>query len=284
MFKRHVLLLIFSLLFLSACSYKFFYSQLDSIIPLYINNMVELEHLDERVDQETLALLIWHQQQQLPLYIDWLTAVKKMLAGNHQQPVTKDQISARVQQISDIWQSFRRKLYIDLARLLPLLNASQVDELFASLEENNQEYIQQQVSLADDERLQLYQQRLTDQFENWLGYLTDKQRQLLLQSSGGFQSLADLRLKARLEWQRETRQILVAEEIDHQSNLLALFKRLSLKHDQMYQDISLSNREKLSLLITQILTTLELNQQENISDKLDHYLEMMTDFRKHQWK
>lgn len=246
--------------------------------------MVELEHLDERVDQETIALLIWHQQKQLPLYIDWLTAAKKLLISNHQQPVTKGQVLGQIQKLSDIWQLFRRKLYIDLARLLPLLNTEQVDELFASLETNNQEYIQQQVSLADNERQQLYQQRLTDQFENWLGYVTDKQLELMLQASADFESLSVLRLKARLEWQRETRQILIAEEVDHPSELLVLFKGLSLKHDQIYQSISQRNREKLSLLIAQILTTLEAKQEKHISDKIDHYIAMMADFRKHQWK
>lgn len=284
MFKRHVLILSFSLLLLSACSYNFFYSQLDNIIPLYINNMVELEHLDERVDQETIAILIWHQQQQLPLYINWLEDAKKLLPVDIKQPVMNDQVLNRIQQLSEIWQLLRSKLYIDLARLLPLLNADQVDELFNSLEDNNQEYIKQQVSLSDEDRQQLYQQRLTDQFEDWLGYLNEKQRQLLLQSSTGFQSLAALRLKARLEWQRETRQILITEEIDHQSALLVLFKRLSLKHDQMYQPMSQVNREKLSLLITKILTTLESKQYKNITDKLDHYIGMMTDFRNHQWK
>ncbi len=283
MFKRHVLILSFSLLLLSACSYNFFYSQLDNIIPLYINNMVELEHLDERVDEETIALLIWHQQQ-MPLYINWLEDAKKLLSDNKQAPVVKDQVLDWIQQLFDVWQLLRRKLYIDLARLLPLLNADQVDELFNSLEDNNQEYIKQQVSLSGEDRQQLYQQRLTDQFEDWLGYLTEKQRQLLLQSSTGFQSLAALRLKARLEWQRETRRILITEEIDHQSALLVLFKRLSLKHDQMYQPMSQVNREKLSLLITKILTTLESKQYKNITDKLDHYIGMMTDFRNHQWK
>ena len=72
--------LIFPLLLvsvLSACSYNFLYTHLDTILPVYINSMVELDELDDLVDREVVSFLAWHQKDQLPKYTSWLSATSK---------------------------------------------------------------------------------------------------------------------------------------------------------------------------------------------------------------
>jgi len=272
------------LLLLTACSYQFIYRHLDTLIPFYINNLVDLEELDERADKESIELLIWHQREQLPQYTDWLKQNQALIKNENSHVISARDIDKQLESLNGFWHQLRQKTSVDLARLLPLLNEQQINELFLSLEENSHDYIKKNISLSVAEKNQLYQQRLLEQFEHWLGYLSEEQKSILIKSVDGFQSQAALRLKSRLEWQQKTRQILLSNEDNKPTVLSALFTRLSIKYDQLYQPSSAKNRQHLSELIARILTTIDKQQRQNISDRFDQYIKMIDEFIQHQWK
>ena len=273
--------LVVFLLITASCSFKTVYNNLDYLIPAYIDHMVDIDNdLSDLVDLRTVTFLKWHRDDQLPKYLNWLKHIKAQLLSSRIDDIRYEQVLYFINNSSQFWSDIRDKFSAELARLLPLLNEEQVDELFESLSESNEEFISKNISPSKKEIEQLYEERLLDNFEEWLGYLTDEQVKSLKDSSSGFQSLSHLRLKARLEWQRETREILVSENIINKTGKLeSLFHRLSEKHDKQYAKINTANKERLSDVILELIMTLQKDQQQHVLGKLDYYIKMIEDLK-----
>lgn len=278
--------LVVFLLITASCSFKTVYNNLDYLIPAYIDHMVDIDNdLSDLVDLRTITFLKWHRDDQLPKYLNWLKHIKAQLLSSRIDDIRYEQVLYFINNSSQFWSDIRDKSSAELARLLPLLNEEQVDELFESLSESNEEFISKNISPSKKEIEQLYEERLLDNFEEWLGYLTDEQVKSLKDSSSDFQSLSHLRLKARLEWQRETREILISENIINKTGKLeSLFHRLSEKHDKQYAKISTANKERLSNVILELIMTLQKDQQQHVLGKLDYYIKMIEDLKNQVWK
>lgn len=278
--------LVVFLLITASCSFKTVYNNLDYIIPAYIDHMVDIDNdLSDLVDLRTITFLKWHRDDQLPKYLNWLKHIKAQLLSSRIDDIRYEQVLYFINDSSWFWLDIRDKFSVELARLLPLLNEEQVDELFESLSESNEEFISKNVSPSKKEIGHLYEERLLDNFEEWLSYLTDEQVKILKDSSSGFQSLSHQRLKARLEWQRETREILVSENVINKTGKLeSLFHRLSEKHDKQYEKINTANKERLSGVILELIMTLQKDQQQHVLGKLDYYIKMIEDLKNQEWK
>jgi len=267
-----------------SCSMKTLYGNLDYLIPAYIDNLVELDQLEELADRETLSLLIWHQKQQLPKYAHWLSDIKNEFNSDKISGIKSERIQAYINRSSLFWHDLRSQLSLKLAEVLPLLQEAQVQELFSSLEENNRDFITKNLGLDKQEQEELYRQRLIDNFEDWFGYLTAEQKTVLSTAASKFTSLSQSRLKARLDWQQQTKKLLYSEVSDKKQALLKLFNRLSLKHDHLYKNTNDANRRLLSDLISQVIKTLQPEQVQHLNTKLDDYILLIDSLMKHKWK
>ena len=274
------------LLVLSSCSYNMFYSNLDYLIPAYINNFVELDDTQENiVDSKTLYLLKWHQTEQLPLYIAWLNGIKSLFEKGGSSNISSDVIAQQINHSALFWKELKEKISNDLAIVLPQLNEDQLHELFENLAEDNQKFIRENISLTEKEKNQLYEERLISGFEKWLGYLTDEQITLLSESAPGFRSLSRLRLAARFEWQQKTREILELDDSTNKTDKLKkLFLKLSDKNERHYQKTNASNHKQLTSLIFHINKSIQGKQKQHLLENLDYYIEMLSEFEKHKWK
>lgn len=280
---RFIFFLVISLLTGASCSLNTVYSNLDYLIPAYIDNLVDLDELEDRADSETILLLIWHQKHQLPKYNQFLTEIKYIVSSENNKKIQSEEILLYLQKTSSLWHQMRAQLSIHLAELLPLLSTDQIQELFASLEENNEKFIKTNIGLDKNEQVEIYDERLISNFEDWFGYLTKEQRKQLSKAAKEFQSLSRQRLTARLEWQQQTKKLLFSDEPDKTKLLLKLFNRLSLKHDNLYANINAINRKVLITILSYTFKTLEIQQKRHLVNKLDDYIELIDSFKKHKW-
>ena len=243
--------------------------------------MVDIDsELSDLVDLRTIAFLKWHREDQLPKYLDWLSQIKLELLNNKVSDIKKDRVIYFINHSSQFWTDISNKSSLEMARLLPLLNEEQIDELFENLSDNNKEFISKNISLSKKNKEQIYEERLLENIEEWTGYLTDDQLKSLKELSLGFQSLSHLRLKARLEWQRETREILTSEnKLNRPRKLKSLFDRLTEKHKKLYEKINTANKEHLANIITGLFKTLKTDQHQNILSKLDYYIKTIEDLK-----
>lgn len=282
--KRWLIFSVLLISLLSACSFNTIYRHLDLIIPVYINNLVELDELEDRVDEKVIDFLAWHQQEQLPVYSAWLQQTRSLISKRQSGSLSVQALTSHIDKLTEIYQPLRVKINRQMAWFLPLLNADQVDELFASLQQDNNAYIQEYVVLSVKEKQLAYVKRMQEQFTHWTGYLTDKQQQIINQSAVHFSSLADKRLKARIQWQQQTRQLLLDKPEGISEKLTFLFNQLAEKQEEEYSDINMSNREQLAKTVLKFLSTLEEPQANNIREKLDYYTDLIHEFRQHHWK
>lgn len=264
------------LLINTSCSIKTVYNNLDYLIPAYIDDMVDIEgDLSDLVDLRTTSLLKWHRNDQLPKYLNWLRDIKTLLATTEANKIQHQHILSFIDNTSPFWLALKNKLLEELTHTLPLLNDEQIDELFENLLISNDEFISKNISPSKEDKIKAYEERLIDNTKEWLGYLTTEQIKDIKESSSKFLSLSHLRLKARIEWQQETRKILISKKILNKPHKLELlFDRLSKKHNKLHLQIITDNKQHLSSLLYKLFQTLKNDQQLHAIKKLEYYIKL----------
>jgi len=270
------LLILFLLAVLTACSFKTFYNRLDYLIPEYVEGMVSLDDvLEEKVRQSSWVLLSWHRKTQLREYADWLRGLQQDVATG----LTEQQALRRIEQVHVFWLALSTKVNQQMAQLLPLLDRQQQDELFASLAEDNEEYRQEYLQLDAKRRLENYRERLLDNYENWLGELSDAQRLAIEQAAAQLQSSAELRLQRRLLWQQGIHRILdaavpVQQKTAQLETFLAGYEQ---QNNPLLRDIRDNNRRVIARLTVQLVQTMTEAQRQHFISETDDYIRMFTE-------
>ena len=104
-------------------------------------------------------------------YADLLRTFQHDMAS----PLDEQRVLQHIATMLQLWSALENEINEEMAELLPLLNAAQREELFESIEDKNEDFYDEYVDLDDDERIDQYIDTSIDNFENWLGYLTNSQ-------------------------------------------------------------------------------------------------------------
>lgn len=204
LFSRAAVVL-FIALFLSSCSVKYFYNNMDVFLVEYIDGLVSLDDDMETVIEDRASLfLAWHRKEQLPVYIDEMSQWQRDFGPE----ITAEQVRGHMDGVDGAWQDISVQLQDEMALLMPRLNTSQVDELMRSLADKNELFREDYVEMPEDERVVNYEEMLTDVYEDWLGDLSQDQLGLVREAAKGLRSSSRNRYEARVEWQREVRAVL----------------------------------------------------------------------------
>ena len=229
---------------LTSCSFKTVYNRLDVLIPEYVEGLVTIDDaLENNLQQRSTALLEWHRQTQLIRYAD----------------------SARID--------------YEMAELLPLLDAKQQNELFASITEKNEDFADEYIEIDDDERRTNYYERTRDTYENWIGDLTAAQEQAIRQSTDRLQDAARLRLDRREEWQAGIQAILAGGESRQvKSQLLHDYlQNFEFSRAQSLDSKIEANKEIITGLTVAISDSMNEEQAGHFVDKTNDYIRMFTE-------
>ena len=125
------------LLWLVGCSgTTFVYNRLDSILPWYVDDYVELNgHQERQLDQALQPFLRWHRQQELPRYLDLLNKVEASL----DQPVTPGEVRSLYEGMEIAWLRLEQESLEWLLALGDTLSEAQVQEFLGYLQEKQEE-------------------------------------------------------------------------------------------------------------------------------------------------
>ena len=271
--KTKVLIIIALAMMLASCSVKTLYNQLDYLIPLYVEGMVSLDDmLEEKVEQRTLVLISWHRNTQLNEYAKWLGDLQRAI----NQELTEEKLQLHIAQLGDFWQSILVKINEEMALLIPLLNIEQRNELFASLDEKNAEFLEEFVNITNKKRIEKYTERMMDSYENWLGELTGEQKKAIKQVASEMQSTAQLRLERRRQWQRSIQRILYLND-DNENKSKALreyFAEYSSQQNTEMDNIVNKNKKRLIRLTLNIVHSMNDEQKEHFMTITNDYIRM----------
>ncbi len=257
----------------TACSFKTVYNRLDYLIPEYVEGIVTLDDvLEQRLDERTLLLLQWHRNTQLKQYASWLQALQQDVNGQ----LTVEQLDQHIAEMEQFWLSLEIKLNDEMAYLLPQLDAGQREELFAYLDETNEEFREEYIDPDNDERTEAFAERMIDTYENWIGELSDAQAQAAELAASGLISNAELRLERRLEWQQGIRDILASPDsrYDKSQRLRAFLAGFEHEPEGPIKQASDHNRQVIVSLTVEIAQSMTQNQKDHFTSKTNDYIRM----------
>ena len=183
---------------LGACSSTtFVYNRLDSILPWYLDDYVDLNNTQDRQLDEMLApFLAWHRQQELPRYVALLEQVEADLDG----PVSAAEVAGIYVGIEDAWLRLQDKSLDWLLALGASLSDEQVQEFLEELNERQEEYEEEYLERSELEYREDSYESLVDSMQDYLGRLNDAQRERLRAASLELRRSDSIWLQERAAW------------------------------------------------------------------------------------
>jgi len=260
---------------ITACSFKSVYNRMDYLIPSYVEGMVSLDDvLEEKVQQRAQLLVNWHRNTQLKQYAQLLRTFQQD-AGPQ---LNEERVLQHMATMESFWQSLLLRIDEEMAGLLPLLDADQQQELFASITSKNDAFREEYVDIDEEERIEVYSENINDICETWLGDTTQIQQREINKSAAKLQSSALLRLQQRLSWQNSIRKILQSsDKTEVKSQRLLEFFQKNYGHNAELKAVTESNKRVIAQLIVQIFHSLSADQRRHFIDKTDEYIRIFTE-------
>ncbi len=274
--QKKIFLMAVFIAIITACSFKTWYNQLDYLIPSYLEGLVTFgDILEKKVDQRTQVLINWHRNTQLKQYAEWLRRLQRD-AGPQ---LTEAQLFQHIATLESFWLSLSKKLNEEMTILLPLLNSEQRGELFASIADKNQDFRDDYIDLDEQERIDSFNESMFDNYENWLGELTDEQQEAIELAASKLHSAAGLRLQQRLLWQRGIQDILDSNESEAvKSERLALFfAEFEMDNETGIKSKNAANQKIIVQLTVLIVHSFTPEQKDYFISKTNDYIRMLTE-------
>jgi len=238
--------------------------------------MVSLDSmLEKKVEQRTLLLINWHRNTQLHQYVDWLRVVQ----GDVNNQLNEQKMIQHIATLDRFWQSLSFKINDEMARLLPLLNVEQREELFSSITDKNDEFREDDVDLDNDKRIVKYTKRMMDNYETWLGDLTETQIREIKIVAANIQSRAALQLKRRKQWQQSIQRILYTNNssMKKTKSLGEYFSKYNLGKNVKMKNIEKTNRLLFARLTVKIAHSMTEEQKSHFISRTNDYIRMFNE-------
>lgn len=203
-FKGWLVLLLCTLV-LSGCAVRFFYNQLDWLIPWYLDDYIELQGPQKDLFKSRLDdYLTWHRQSQLPKYADFLES----LAVHAEKGLTRTDIADVQTRTQTLAQALVDRLKPDMIELFAMASDEQVKDLFSKFAEDDARYRKEYLEQSLDEQRRQRAKEVRHYVERWTGTLDDKQWKLIKRWSESFDPMGDEIFAVRQVWQAEFHRIL----------------------------------------------------------------------------
>lgn len=271
--QPRLLLLLTAALLLGGCT-GFVYNRIDNFAAAYIRNLVTLNDGQRAaLDQWLGQTLDWHRETELKRYRDFLNEVRAQ-AAQPQPASTYVDSAARVE---SFFRDLAQRGAPEAARLLCTLNAQQADEFLASLSERDEEEREEREEMTAEELTRERTKRLQRQARNWLGKLSDEQKQMIAQTAAKLPSTT-AQYESRVGWRTALRAELAQTPQGCRST--AAVEALLLDPQRFWtpqyaREIETNRRISVELL-TALDASLTPQQREHVQDKLADWSRTLT--------
>lgn len=253
------------LLLLGACSSTtFVYNRLDFLVPWYVDDYVDLNpqqklHLDGLLE----PFLVWHRARELPDYLQILDGIE----DNLDQPQTPAMIAAVVNDFEMAWFRLEGESLDWLLNLGAQLSDAQVVELMEELWERQEEYEEEYLERTDEEFYEDNYDNARDNAKEYLGPLSDAQRELLLEFSSSLLRSDEVWLASRSQWLTELG-VLLERKPGWQDRVREAVAAQRKDASPEYQRIYDHNLAAIYSVIAQVLDVRSENQDRYLRDRL----------------
>jgi SpoVK/Ycf46/Vps4 family AAA+-type ATPase len=174
--KRKMLIVLF-LLLVTGCGTRFFYYQLDWLIPYFLRDYISLNSEQKSILKERLLKQIdWHCKTQLADYSETLRSLSKDISDSD-HPIDYDKLNDYYTKFRGFWAELIRQVAPDIAEILRTATNSQIEELFDNLDKRNDELRAEYIDLPPEELLKQREERMIKGLRKWLSDPMPEQKQ-----------------------------------------------------------------------------------------------------------
>jgi hypothetical protein len=190
--------LVTTLLTISACSEtSFVYNRLNLLLPWYVDDYAELNQAQKAyLDELLVPFLTWHRTQELPNYVKILESIENSL----RQPLAPTAVAAIFAEFESAWFRLEGEALNWQLDLGTRLSDEQISGFIKVLWERQHDYEKEYLGRTDQEFSQESYDNLLDSVEEYLGSLSDQQRELLRDASRRLLRSDRVWLQGRADW------------------------------------------------------------------------------------
>lgn len=270
MLRPKLLFILPLVMMLSSCSTRIMYNYVDWYIAWSVDDYVELTKEQEVLFEQRLeALISWHRQKQLPLYVDSLKRFRQAVVTNDRQLI-KDNFNASM----NLLELTVSKVAPEIVSLAELLSPEQKQQLLENIKEKQQDdherWLEQRAESSEEDKLE----RNIEQSEKWFGGLNQQQKDLQVTLLHNLQDTMQVRISSRQNWTRLLTEALNIKQQGVDQLLLGeLLTDMSSYRDADHVAKTEHNRQQFQIWLLTMLESLTSTQQAHFIDKIDDYIE-----------
>ena len=276
--KKKVLIVLI-LFMLTGCGTRFFYYQLDWLIPFFLRDYISLNSEQKTILKERLVKQIdWHCKTQLADYSEALRSLSKDIS-NADHPIDYDRLSGYHAQFRGFWAELIRQVAPDIAEILRTATDAQIEELFDNLDKRNDELRAEYIDLPPEERAKEREERMVKGLRKWLSDPTIDQEQAVSAWSKQLKPIGQEWLLYRDKVQEEVISLLKQrkELPDFDQKLVEILIHPERMRSSAYQAKSDYNRDITLKLGVNIIHLMTPEQRTHLLKRIDSFA---TDFEK----
>lgn len=270
-------LVLFVLLSMSACSFKFIYPRADFFIGWQVDSYLRLESAQERwLDERLERKLRWHHQSELPRWREWLSTLRSDIAERH---ITPERYDEHMTQMSVLLRQSSASVINDSVELMQQLNDQQVEHLLKRLREDAAEAQEEALEMSEEEYREERVEKTVDNLQKWFGRLDSAQIQLVQTYVDQSPDLRMEMIESRARWATYINETL--QNRANQEQLTVAVERMltqpeslrTAEYHALWQQQGLRRREMLHL----IYQSATERQREHLLEELDNWIEDLGD-------
>ena len=277
---RSVLVVVF-IIFLTSCSSKLAYNNLDWWVYWYMDDYIELkDEQEEKFDAHLQNWLSWHKKSELTRYKAQLEDIKKQIQND---TLNSSIVYNNLELARSHWERVRDEVSPELAAIAKTLDDEQVVTLFAALEKDNkeeEEERQEALEKSEAERLKDRIERIQETISERIGDLSKEQKQIVSTYAQQFISTGDAWIKYRRNIQNAARKLFVSRKQNErfEQELVSLMQNPDNYKSDVYKQSSAHNMTVTATLLAEIFSTLSEKQRQTLIENVDELIETVDNF------
>ena len=277
---RSLLVVVF-IIFLTSCSSKLAYNNLDWWVYWYMDDYIELkDEQEEKFDAHLQNWLSWHKKSELTRYKAQLEDIRKQIQND---TLNSSIVYNNLELARSHWERVRDEVSPELAAIAKTLDDEQVVTLFAALEKDNkeeEEERQEALEKSEAERLKDRIERIQETISERIGDLSKEQKQIVSTYAQQFISTGDAWITYRRNIQNAARKLFVSRKQNErfEQELVVLMQNPDNYKSDVYKQSSAHNMTVMATLLAEIFSTLSEKQRQTLIENVDELIETVDNF------
>lgn len=269
---KRIALIFVCLTFLSGCTVRIAYAILDDLLMWQLGQYVSLKgEQKKQTKQQIKAFHRWHRKTQLPLYIDYLTELKKgMVAGN----ITGTYLHQESDKLQDLLDISINQIIPTLTDIAVSLDEKQIQQVLNQLRKEQKEYREDYLDASDEAVQKRRINDVTRYISGFFGPFTDQQKTMLQDWEESLTPHEALMIEQQKEWEKA-----FLHSMDFRDNRPELEKRIRTvlafrtdNWDPELQKVLDKNQALTFNMLADLFNSQTPKQRQKLEKKFDQYI------------